>query len=1045
MFDSVKFILIVFLSIIFSFYSSVCQISNYDQINDYDVSNLSSELNVKFKGLSHNSVRDIVQDSRGYMWFGTREGLNRFDGLNFLIYSSEYGVSNKGLSNSSVFCLYADSEGFLWIGTDDGLNWFDPVNREFEVFKNEDNSISLSNNAITSIVADFAGNLWVGTENGLNRIDKITKEIEQYYFSIDYQVDPDRNHVSCLFVDHAGELWVGASNGLYKYNTDTNSFACQFNNADPSSGIPNDLLNCICEDENFELWIGTGSGIAVLDSSRTFFKKYYKESEDNFSLSSNIISSILKDSQGSLWIGTYGFGLNMYNRELDNFINYKNSNENIWGSNNILSLYEDKSGIIWIGSQYKGVKKIDPNTIKLRHHLSNNVIHAIWEYEPEIFWVGTDNGVFEYKAVGNAMSYITDKKNKHELHIEDTKVTSILKDKNGYYWFGTYIGLVKYDHNIGTFYTYDTQNSNGISDNRIKHIFEDSGGLLWISTVNGLTTLETKNMNFNKYYQIQGDTSSISDNEIYSVYEDSKNRIWVSTSKGLNFYNRQTDNFSLVLSGLGGINDLTINNVSSVLEDESGKLWIGTLGGGLNSYDIETGDIEHFTEEEGLCDNVIYSILLDNAGNFWLSTGHGLSKFDPVTQQFSNYDIENGLQSMEFISLSAFKSKSGELFFGGINGFNSFFPERIKENRYESPLLITSFKIYNEQQPDNFGSGDTLSLKHFENSFSFEFTSLDFTHYYSNEYEYILEGYEDKWNKTTSAHRGVNYAKVTPGFYSFRVRKTNVPIGFDDKEYFLHLQIIPPWWTTTIFIVSAIILFVILVWLLINTRFQMIRRNHEVEKQIIDSERKALLSQMNPHFIFNSLSSIQNFILKKDELTANRYLGDFSSLMRRILDNSKRENIPLYEEIETIKLYLCLEKMRFTNSFEETLHIDDDLDLFSIKISPMMIQPYLENAILHGLRPKSEDRKLNISITRKDDKRLLFSVIDNGIGRKLAAEIRSRAKTHQSSGMKNIKERIDLHNKIHKTKMDIHITDLYTKKNEACGTKVELLIPYVFD
>ena len=672
---------------------------------------------------------------------------------------------------------------------------------------------------------------------------------------------------------------------------------------------------------------------------------------------------------------------------------------------------------------------------------------SIYEYEPEIFWVGTDLGVFEYRRIGKGLSYIKNKANNSSLDIRD-RVTCILKCSRGYYWFGTPGGMIKYDHNSGAklnFYTYDSQNANCISDNRVYQIFEDSEGLFWISTGNGLSTFEPEKDIFENYFHMPGDSNSISNNNIYSVYEDSKNRIWVSTNNGLNLFNRELRSFQLIFSGQEDQVNLSSKNISSVIEDDNGKLWVSTLGGGLNCYDENTRKLDLFTIENGLTDNMIYAIHQDNKKNLWLSTVHGLSKFNPATGVFTNYNVDNGLQSMEFNPLASYKSDSGELFFGGINGFNSFFPSDIKTNQYESPLILTSFKIFSELQPDIFSTGDTIILKHFENSFSFEFSSLDYTNPYENEFEYMLEGFDQDWKKSYAALKEINYPRVTPGDYILRARKTNINTGIDNMGYNLHLIVIPPWWTSTLFIVFASIFTLVLIWLIIHIRFQIIRRNHETEKQVIDSERKALLSQMNPHFIFNSLSSIQSFILKKNEFAANRYLGDFSSLIRRIMENSSRESISIYEELETINLYLCLEKMRFANGFAEEIYIAEDIDQMSVKIPPMMIQPYLENAILHGLMPKEDNRVLKLSITLFDNKRLLCKIEDNGIGRAKALQIRSRIKIHKSAGMKNIEERIHLHNKLHKTKMDTKITDLYDDSGQGAGTSVELQIPYVFD
>ncbi len=1040
--------IIILFSFLFFYISALSQEGEY--IRDYDVSTLSSEFSMKFKGLSQNSVQCMTQDSKGYMWFGTFNGLNRFDGLNFVVYTTTIEDDENSISNSNITCLFPDSEGFIWVGTGNGLNKFDPSLRSFELYENDTTSTaSLTDNFITAIIEDDLGNIWVGTEYGLNMIEKSTGIIKQYFNNFNIPGTISNNRISSLFIDSQGVLWVGTWNGLNKYERKGDNFNRIYGGETAENMLLDNFINCICEDRTGNLWIGTGNGIGVLDSSRNNCKNYYNEINNGYSLSSNIIVTLLADSRGDIWIGTYGDGLNLYNRDEDNFINYINSTENIWGSNNnyILSLFEDKSGIIWVGSQYKGVKKIDPYTTKFRHHLSNNVVWAIYEHEPEIFWVGTDLGVFEYRRIGQGLSYIRSNADNSSLDIR-YRVTSIIKCSRGYYWFGTPEGMIKYNHNSGAnpkLYSYDSQSQNCISDNRVYQIIEDSEGLLWISTDNGLSTFQPDNNIFENYFHIPGDSTSISSNNIYSVYEDSKNRIWISTNGGLNLFDRELKTFQLAFSGPTVQTSLSSLNVSAVVEGSSGKLWISTLGGGLNCYDEESGEIDLWTIENGLTDNMIYSIHQDNENKLWLSTVHGLSKFNPESNIFTNYNVDNGLQSMEFNPLASYKSDSGELFFGGFNGFNSFFPSNIKTNQYENPLILTSFKIFNEVQPDIFSSADTIVLKHIENSFSFEFSFLDYVNPYENEFEYILDGFDQNWKKSFTAQNEISYSKVHPGDYVFKARKISKTNNLIHTEYLLHIIVVPPWWTSTFFIIVAGIFALGLIWLIINARFQMIRRTLQTEKQVIDSERKALLSQMNPHFIFNSLSSIQSYILRKDEFAANRYLGDFSSLIRRIMENSSRENITLYEELETIDLYLCLEKMRFANGFTDKISIDKKIDQMSIKIPPMMIQPYLENAILHGLMPKKDNRILKLSITPFDEKRLLCVIEDNGIGRTKALQIRSRIKTHQSAGMKNIEERIFLHNKLHKAKLDIKIIDLYDQSGESVGTRVELHMPYGFD
>ena len=1056
---AVKYILTFFFVLGFS--SLYCQLNT-----NFKFERISSEMMKLDKGLSQNSVQTIIQDKEGYMWFGTWDGLNRFDGYDFSIIRPDYFNATSGISSPSIRILFQDKDGFIWIGTENGLNKYDPNTRKISQYKNDllDNN-TLSNDYIDAICEDNQGFIWVGTKDGLNKLNKKTGKIIRYYLNPCNTNSLSNNSIMYLLSDSSGFLWIATQKGLNRLNLNTKVFSRYYHNPAVKTSISNDFINCLFIDNNHNLWVGTDDGLNLLKKQSKNFISFKKQASDPLSLSNNNVKTITQDKNGILWIGTIG-GVNYMNTNDYKFYSYtSNSNDNTSLSNDYINcIYEDNSGNIWIGTAWGGLNKIDKQSKKFRHfsHLNNignnsinnNLIWSIVNDKKGNIWIGTNGGVNIYNKKTKKFSYITHQaNNKNSLASNNVRMIVIDHKRENIVWFATFdAGLDKYNTQTKTFkhYQYNPIAKNGISTNKLMSLYEDKLGDLWVGTeLGGLCILNPEKETFTIFKNNPKDPHSISNNTIYPVYEDKNDIVWVGTYHGLNRFDRQSKRFYKYFHEPSNNTSLSSDMIFSIYQDKSGYYWIGTMGGGLNRFNPITKESKYYTEANGLPNNVVYATIEDKYGNFWLSTNFGLSKFNPAKETFVNFDVKDGVQSHEFNFGASLIDEEGELFFGGMNGFNAFYPDEIVMNKNLPPIAITSFQLFNIEIPISLKDGDTLKLNHNENFFSFEFASLDYVNSYKNKYAYFLENFDKTWNYVNASRRFADYTSIRPGNYIFRVKGSNNDGVWNEKGIKIYVQIKSPWYNTILFYIIVMLFIIASIFGIVIWRIKKIRKKHEVEqkmfavqKQIFELEQKSLRLQMNPHFLFNSLNSIQSFVIENDTDKAIYYLSRFSQLMRLILNNSQQTFIVLQEELKVIKIYLDLERLRYDNIFNYTITIDADIEEEFIAIPPMIIQPYLENAIIHGLINRKRDGELKIELKLLDNY-ILCIIQDNGIGREAALKIREQSGiNHKSSGMLITQERLDIINKKGKDQLSVNIIDLKSDDGIAKGTRIELMILY---
>jgi PAS domain S-box-containing protein len=843
-------------------------------------------------GLSQSSIFCILQDRRGFMWFGTEDGLNKYDGYRFKIYRNNPENLNS-ISYNNIKAIHEDRSGILWFGTyGGGLNRFDQEKEQFDHYQaNPADPKSLSNNFVTAICEDRSGNLWIGTENGLNMLIPSANDESSATFTT-YNANPsDPNSLSAdriksIYEDSTGALWIGTyGGGLNRFDQEKEHFdRYQANPKDPKS-LSDNFVNAICEDSSGNLWIGTENGLNMFIRNKSgesvlSFAHFQSDSDDLSSLSDKFVNAIWKDRTGTLWIGTKN-GLNkLVSVEKDGsspvFTQFKNdpNDPNSLGYNEIFSINEDRAGVLWIGT-HAGLNKLDqerkafllyrskPND---PHSLSHNYVYSIWKDKSGVLWIGTQGGGLNKfdRQKGQYIHYRADPSDPTSL--SSSWIRTIYEDSSGTLWIGTLEGLNKLvpgkkEDSPPTFIHYkaDSDRLDSLSNNVVRTIIEDHRGILWVGTEDELNRFDREREKFTRYRNDPDNPRSLSNNFIYSVCEDSLGTLWVGTLDGLNklvpskeegspplfvHYKAEPDNPSSISN----------SEVLSIYEDQSGVLWIGTPGG-LNKFDRKKESFSYYTEKNGLPNDLIYNIVEDDNGNLWLSTNKGLSLFDPRQERFKNYDVKDGLQSNEFNLGACYKGSDGEIFFGGINGFNSFYPEDIYDNPHVPAVVITEFQIFNKPLPIGEGPDGRSILKksitetqdivlsHKDRVLSFEFTALHFASPEKNEYAYKMEGFEKDWNYVGN-RRFVTYTNLPPGHYVFRVKGSNNDGIWNEEGASLKISITPPLWQTWWFRGIITITILLLFYSIYEIRTKSIReRSKELENRV--GERTAELKAAN--------------------------------------------------------------------------------------------------------------------------------------------------------------------------------------------------------
>jgi len=810
------------------------------------------------QGLAQNSAFCILQDRMGFIWVGTEQGLNRFDGYDFKVYKFQYNNPNS-LSNSYVNSIYEDAAGVFWIGTNGGgLNRFEPRTQNFIHFYVDPESIDSQSNIVNVVYEDNSHQLWVGTEGGgLFNFDRRNRIFSPVWVMKDDGHDRlGHRTVNTILEDRNGTLWVGTGSGLKKLNRDKQQLE--------TVTLEDHQVLSLYED-NKKLWIGTDNGFYIYTSPAEELIHYLIPSSDINFARANRINVFYPDRMGVFWIGCE-YGLYIFNRKEKTFNSYyaEHDNPNGLSGNRISTIFEDRSGALWIGLDAGGLLKLKRREQNFFSYTSEPdkiggilfpSVFAIYKDKDKILWLGTyGEGLIAFDRKKNVfINYRHQPENPSSL--SSNNIWAICEDRTGMLWIGTAgNGLNRFSRKTGKFTRFrnQPQNQNSLSNNYVSSIIEDKKGNLWIATNGGLDKLNPQRSQFTHYYSQPNQKNTLAHNNVYILLQDRENMCWIGTKGGLSRFDPNSDTFTTYRINPNNPNSLLQPIIFSLCEDRHGNLWIGTTGG-LHKLNKESGTFSLYTEKDGLPNDVINGILEDDHGFLWLSTNKGISKFNPRSGKFKNYGKEDGLQSYEFSGGAYYKSPDGELFFGGVNGFNSFFPEKIKDNPYIPPVVITDFKIFNREVPigsevkgrvilnKSIAYAHEITLNYLHHTFSFEFAALSYIYSEKNEYAYMMEGVDSNWNYV-GQRRFVAYANLAPGDYIFRVKASNNNGVWNEKGVSLNISVLPPFWQTWWFNTFIVILIVLLVLMILWIRTRLIlKRTYELEDMV--TKRTAALRE----------------------------------------------------------------------------------------------------------------------------------------------------------------------------------------------------------
>lgn len=963
-------------------------------------------LNVEH-GLSQSSVLAIAQDSKGFIWFGTRFGLNKYDSRNFKIYKKEAN-NEKSLSHSEyISSITLANDGTLWIGTPYGLNKYNEPEDSFDhIVHQEANRNSLSNSKINCIYEDSKSRLWVGTANGLN----LLKSKKNAVFAR-FLINSNRpQQIYAIAEDHTGTIWLSTTDGLMNIKFEKGkarlkyyeAFSNQINKA-----IDNHVTSIVQDWEN-NLWIGTKqTGLFKLNLKTEAIVNYAYNSLNSTGISSNNIRKIIVDKTGKLWIGTL-HGINIYNPLTKTFSNVQNEpgNNSSLSQNSVYDIFQDKQGIIWVGTYYGGINLLYPDYTPFKIYsssktgLSSNVISSITEDKKRNLWIGTE---------GEGLNYLDRKTNTYTRYqyspnnpnsLSSNLVKSIIKDKKGKIWIGTHLGglnLFNPETNNFTRFTNKRNDTSSLSNDEITSIFEDSQGRFWVGTNNGLNSFNTETGKFNRN-KINGRKDAVS-----FIYEDSMHTIWVATNSGLHQLKNKTSSFTSRTADQPST--LPYGDVSCITEDKKGFIWLGTFRNGLFKLDTKRHRYIHIKQADGLPSNNIVGILEDDEHNLWISTDNGLCKYNQQKKSFDIYNIKDGLPGNEFNYKSFFKDSYGAFFFGSLSGMISFFPKEIKQNKDVPKAVFTDLKLFNktvrlngddELLKTNISHTQSVTFKSGQNVFSIDFTVLNFIKPDKNLYAYKLAGFEKNWNYVNIP--SASYTNLSPGNYTLLIKGSNNDGLWTAEPTELKIRILPPfyqtWWAYLIYLLFiAAILFVLVRYLLIRAVLSREKEINEHKLEFFTNISHEIRTPLT--LIIGPLEKLiddsqDNPELNRDLQPIKNNADRLMNLITELLDFRKAESGKMILQVSPgnivkfcKEIFIAFQNWAIANNIKYNFECEDEeIELYFDKIQ---LEKVLFNLLSNAFKFTPKGGEICFKI-KQDDGHVYLQVLDNGEGIPLAKQ-----------------------------------------------------------
>ncbi len=746
-------------------------------------------------GSSLTKVSSIVQDDQGFMWFGTQYGLNRFDGYSFKVFMPEPEKPDS-LSGLFISALFKDRAGTLWVGCEQFLNRFEPTTETFSKYPIR---------SVININQDSAGVLWLATPTGLYGLDPQTKQTRHFSHNANDPSSLGSNDVQFTGQDKDGRFWVATSVGLDEFDRSKGKVALHIPLHEPSSGFS------FYQDHFGVFWIYhlSPNALAVFDRGKNTLTHFSFDKPNPPSKELTGISAMLEDQDGNLWLATHGAGLLKFDRDHKRFIRYRNNplDTESLPQNNVESLFSDREGNIWAGLGRMGLARLSgkPLPFKRFQHLDtpDNAVQpfvgAIYQDHEGLLWIGTPAALNRIERKSGRVTYYR----RTPGPAATTDVISICEDRAGNLWVGTYgHGLLRFNRQTGEFKTYqhDPANPYSLSSDIVMRLLVDHDGTLWAAGSDGLDRFDEATQHFTTY-RLNSEGSPF----FLELVEDQERTLWLGTkSSGLYRFDPATGKLSIYEHSPTRRGTLSDNRVNSVYFDRAGSMWVGTQNG-LNHFEKDNGEFTVYSRSQGLPGNAVGAILEDDHGNLWMGTNNGVARFNPQSKKFQRYSTPEGMPGPDLTGWSAgFKSATGEMFFGGFSGATAFFPDKVTDDSYTPPIVLTDFQL--SANPIEIGDRSPLQksisytsnlvLTHGQNVISLTFAALGYSNPATNRYRYKLENLQQDWIEVGSDRRQVTYTTLPAGRYTFRVQGATGRGPWSLPGVTLHIQILPPWWAT---------------------------------------------------------------------------------------------------------------------------------------------------------------------------------------------------------------------------------------------------------
>lgn len=930
-------------------------------------------------GLSQSQPYCIFQDSKGYVWIGTQDGLNRFDGYDFKIYKND-PFDSTTLTHNWVWSVAEDAHGDIWVGTFQGLcQYVRNEDRFIQYYYSMEDSTSISGNRPNYILKDKKGRLWISSwGGGLNLYDEKSKSFRRFKHDPENNSSISSNAVRTLFCDQDGILWVGTWNGgLNRVIEDEKGIRFKQIRINPEAGFEGgNRITSITEDQYYNLWIASyESGLMVVDKTTEQFSRI-----PNFM--PNDVNKVMRDSKNNMWVGTNN-GLHYFDSQTKKFTHFTEHNDpNGISSNVIYDVYEDHQGIVWISGN--GLDLYDPkknifqsfsNKPGNANSLSQNVVWTFCEDEEGNIWIGTEAGplnVFDPKS--KSFRHITLQDDRGNLA---QNIRRIVEDGD-VLWIASYnAGLIRYEKktNKAKFFTGNPATPLG-KLSQVDEILLDRDGTLWIGTT------ETGLFHFNpntsavEHFTINPkDPNSIGANFINSLYQDHRGNIWIGLwGGGMSMYDKVAKKFINYTYDRKNPKGLSDQVVISITQESDSTFWICTHTG-LNRLNVNTGVFTHYFEKDGLANNVTYEVLTDTKNNVWISTNGGLSKFDPSTGTFKNYTQEDGLQSNEFNSKAALKSSIGELYFGGINGFTVFRPEQFRADTVMPQLVISTINVFDQELPIH---QQKITLAYHQNYLSFRFAALEFSSPEKINYAYRLEGLNNQWIDAGN-NRVASFTNLGPGSYTFRVKASNADGYWNDEGTFIQVVIYPPFWKTSWFIGLCILTVIGIAYALHRYRLTQSLQVERLRNKIASDLHDEVGSSLTRISIYSDLLQTG-----ADENESKGYLTGISELSREIVSTMSDIVWSIDNRNDSIGA-LILRMKDFATEMTQSKNIEMDFAVEHIDETKTLDPALKQNLYLifkesiNNIIKHAKANHVHIRLVNQGDT-FMMTIQDNGIG-----------------------------------------------------------------